>query len=100
RVEKPSGGREIHRRWRSCCSFSEKRGGCLISPSEFGFKRMIFSESAYAEHAETNNTALLIHALHHRIASRPPHFTGPVRKRDFEVINFRVKPQFYFVGHN
>jgi len=61
---------------------------------------MIFPESAYAEHAETNDTALLIHALHHRIASRRPHVTGRVREGHFEVINFRVKPQFYFIGHN
>ncbi|MEY2579791.1 MAG: hypothetical protein QOI49_2615 [Verrucomicrobiota bacterium] len=61
---------------------------------------MIFPESAYAEHAETNDVALLIHALHDPIVSRRPHVTGPVRKRHFEIINFRVEPEFYFVGHN
>jgi hypothetical protein len=61
---------------------------------------MIFPESAYPEHAETNDTALLIHALHDRIAPRGPHVTVRIGKGHFEIINFRVKPQFYFVGHN
>ena len=79
--------------------FREDQDG-LFSPSEFGFEGMILPESAYAEHAETNDPALLIHALHDAIASRKPHVTGCVRKGHFEVINFRVKPQFYFIGHN
>jgi hypothetical protein len=80
--------------------FSETRDGYLFSTSEFGFERMIFPESAYAEHAETDDTALLVHALHHRIAFSRPHVSGRVRKSHFKVINFRVKPQFYFIGHN
>src|SRR5438270_12012761 len=86
--------------WRSRSCFSETRGGCLCSASDFGFERMIFLESAYAEHAETNDTALLIHALHQRIGSSRPHVTGRVGKGHFEVIAFRVKPQFYFIDHN
>jgi hypothetical protein len=61
---------------------------------------MIFPESAYAEHAEANDTALLIHPLHDRIAPRRPHVTVRIGKGHFEVINFRVEPEFYFVGHN
>ncbi len=75
------------------------RGRSLFFPREFGFERMIFPESAHPENAETNDAALLIHAFHHRIAPRRPHITVRVRKGDFEVINLRVEPQFYFIGH-
>jgi hypothetical protein len=61
---------------------------------------MMFPESAYAEHAETKDMALLIHTLHHPIASSRPHVTGLVGKGHFEVINFRIKPYFYFIDHN
>ncbi|MEN3370586.1 MAG: hypothetical protein V7609_2729 [Verrucomicrobiota bacterium] len=55
---------------------------------------MIFLESGYAENAETNDPALLIHPLHQRIASSRPHVTGRVRKGHFEIITLTVKPQF------
>lgn len=61
---------------------------------------MMFPESAYAEHAETNDMALVIHALHHPIVSSRPHVTGLVGKGHFQVINFRIKPYFYAIDHN
>jgi hypothetical protein len=79
-------------------SFDRRAG--LLSCREFGFEGMIFLESAYSEHTETDDTALLVHAPHHRVASRRPHVTGRVRKGHLELIMFRVKPQFYFIDHN
>ena len=61
---------------------------------------MIFLEPAYAEHAETNDKASLVYALHQRTACSRAHVTGRVRKGDFEVISFEVKPHFYFIDHN
>src|ERR1700738_4836695 len=78
----------------------DQEGGRLFFPGEFGFERMIFPESAYAENAETDDTALLIHALHHGVAPRWTHVTGRIGKSHFEIIHFRVQPQSYFIGHN
>jgi hypothetical protein len=40
----------------------DRRAG-LRSCREFGFERAFFLESAYAEHAETDDTALAVHVL-------------------------------------
>jgi hypothetical protein len=61
---------------------------------------MIFLEPAYSEHAETDDTAFLIHAPHHRVASSRPHVTVRVSKGHLKVIMFRVKPQFHFIDHS
>ena len=45
------------------------------------------------------HVALLIHTFHHRVIVRLSHETGLLRKADFEKIRFRVKPDFYLLGH-
>jgi len=80
--------------------FGETPAGRLCSPSQVGFERMIFLEPAYAEHAETDDKASLVHAFHQCTACSRAHVTGRVRKGDFEVISFEVKPHFYFIDHN
>jgi len=80
------------------------RGACgsrvLRSRREFDFERMVFLESANTEHAKTDNTAFFVYAFHHRIAFSRPHVAVRVGKSHFEVIHFRVKPQFQFIAHD
>ena len=75
-------------------------GSTLFARGQISFERMILLESANAEHAEADNTALLIYSLHYRIAIRRPHVAMHIRKGHFEVIHFRVKPQFHFIAHH
>src|SRR5438105_3787673 len=72
----------------------------LRSRREFDFERMVFLESANTEHAKTDNMAFFVYAFHHRIAFSRPHVAVRVRKSHFEVIHFRVKPQFQFIAHD
>ncbi len=76
------------------------RRAVLVFRGQVGFERAIFPESADAEHAETNDTAFLIHAPHYSIAPGRSHETGRVRKSHFEIIMLSVKPQFHFIDHN
>src|SRR5256885_7861821 len=72
----------------------------LSARSEIGFERMIFLESSNAKHAEADDTAFLVHALHYGIAISRPHVAMHIRKGHFQEIHFRVEPQFHFIAHH
>ena len=77
--------------YRRCAGLFFRRQVC--------FERTIFPESADAEHAETDDTAFLVHAPHYGIAFGRSHVTGRVGKSHFQIIMLSVKPQFYFIDH-
>src|SRR5436309_14425309 len=77
-----------------------KLAGVLRSREKFDLERLILLESAHSEHAETNDTALLIYPLHHCVVLGRPHIAGRVAKSHFEIIGFRIEAQFQCIAHD
>jgi hypothetical protein len=60
---------------------------------------MVFGKATDAKHAEAQDTPLFIDTLHDGIMRSRPHEARSLSKLDFQVIGFRIKPDFYFFGH-
>ena len=59
---------------------------------------MVFAKSADTEHAEPQHMPLFVYPFHDSIVSRGPHETRRLTELHFEVVRFRIKPDFYFFG--
>ena len=66
---------------------------------EFSLQRVPFAKPADSEDAEPQHMSLLIHTLHDGIVGSRAHETGGLAELHFQVIPFRVVPDFYFFGH-
>jgi hypothetical protein len=60
---------------------------------------MVFGKATDAEHAEAQDTPLFIDPLHDGIVRSRSHEAWSLSKLNFQVIGFRIKPNFYFFGH-
>jgi hypothetical protein len=60
---------------------------------------MVFAEPTDTEHAESQDMPLFINPLHHGIMCRGAHETRSLTELYFEVICFRIKPDFYCCRH-
>jgi hypothetical protein len=66
---------------------------------EFSFQWASFAKPADSEDAEPQHMSLLIHTLHDGIMGSRTHEARCLAELHFQVIPFRVKPDFYFFGH-
>ena len=61
---------------------------------------MVFAKPTDPKNAEPEHMPLFIDPLHDCIVSSWTHETRRLTEPHFQVIRFRVKPNFYFFGHN
>jgi hypothetical protein len=71
----------------------------VLTGNQIRLQRIGFLEAVYAHDAEADDVAFDIHTFHHGIVLGFLLVTAGVRKSPFEIIGFRVEPDFYFGGH-
>jgi len=59
---------------------------------------MVFSKTADAEYAETQNMPLPVDPFHKGIIRRWSHEARRLTELYFQVVRFRIKPHFFFFG--
>lgn len=86
--------------WKTDATIGESDSPYIsCSSHEFSFQRMAFAKSADTEHTEAQHMPLFVNPFHDSIVSRGPHEARRLTELHFEVVRFRIKPDFYFFGH-